>query len=110
MLQGRPAQLDILAEEQLLGSICTIVEDTLPHRLPSGVATRGLVSSLVTLGRDFGVSGLRGLARFVCACLILGEDYFRRPEVARCFREGRESPDVLVDRLMTELAGSRATS
>jgi hypothetical protein len=108
MLKLTSAQVDALSEERLVRTICGIVEKTLPHRLPPGRSSREVVPPLVQLGKTYGVTGERGLARFVCLALIVGERSMRQPEVAAQFRSRQPLPDVLVNNMLRKLAKRRA--
>jgi hypothetical protein len=101
------SQIDALAEDRLLRTICGVVENIIPHRVPPERNSREIVASLVQLGKSYGVRSERGLARFVCLALIVGEQRLRGPKVVQEFRRAGQWPDALVNRLLSQVAGRR---
>jgi hypothetical protein len=104
MLRLTSTQVATLTEERMLATIGSTVEKTLAHRLPAGQPVRELVARIVRLGRDYGIASERGLTRFVCLTLIVGEDSVRRPEVLWHFRQIGKSPDRLVGQMLKDIA------
>ena len=93
MLQITTAQMNALATDKLVRTISDILVNVMPHRIPPAPPLREIVSSHIRLGRDYGITGEQGLARFSCLTLIIGETQMKHDSVLHYFLQGPESPD-----------------
>ncbi len=92
MLVIQPKQLDTLASKSLVESVCHFLRKELPGHvkgIPDDILKEKTAGHLEA-GKACFVKTERGLHRFVCLCVLLGDGFEKKPEYAPLFTP--ESP------------------
>lgn len=106
MLTIRPSQLDALARTRLLDRTCQFLRREMGaeiHAIPEP-ELREVTGRRLAAAQKCHLRTERGMVRFVCLSMILGDGFESRPEHRALFNQPGESSDAHLELLFTELA------
>ena len=112
MLVIQPKQLDTLATKSLVESVCHFLRKELPGHVKGipGDMLKAKTASQLEIGKACFVKTERGLHRFVCLCVLLGDGFEKKPEYAPLFTPESPGSDANLDLLFNQLAEDEGQS